>query len=107
MSDPGNAAQVRVVAEQLFEIWKSEQAKEGVKQRASWPAWLGVVLAVGGIVFSAGGRSSDMAAANTRIEKLEHRADGLEREKAQILDRLARIETKLDVVLEQRKAGGR
>lgn len=100
----GNEAQTRVIAEQLFEVWRTEQASQGDKQRASWPAWFGVMLGAIGIVFSAGSLRSDVATAATRIEKLEQRADGQDKATAQITDRLARIETKLDLVLERRKS---
>lgn len=103
MSDPGNAAQVRAVAEQLFAVWKAEQGDQATKQRASWPAWLGVVLAACGLIFSAGSLRSEVATATVRIDKLEERADGQDKAVAQITDRLARIETKLDLVLEHRK----
>lgn len=98
-SDPGNATQVRIVAHQLFQEWKAEQGK----QRASWPAWMALGLSIVGFVFSAGGLRSDVATANTRIEKLEQRADSAARGAGQVNDRLARIETKLDMALEKRK----
>lgn len=97
--DPGNAAQVRLVAHQLFQEWKAEQGK----QRAPWPAWAGLVLGGVGIVFSAGALRADVVTANNRIEKLEQRADGHDRTATQVNDRLARIETKLDLVLEKRR----
>ena len=103
MSDPGNAAQVRAVAEQLFEVWKAEQANMGEKQRASWPAWFGVLLGGISIVFAAGSLRSDVATATTRIEKVEQRLDSQDKATAQITDRLARIETKLDLVIERRR----
>lgn len=98
-NDPGNAAQVRLVEHQLFQEWKAEQGK----QRASWPAWTALGLSIVGIVFGAGSLRSDVATANTRIEKLEQRADGADRSASLANDRLARIETKLDLVLEKRK----
>lgn len=101
--DTGNAAQVRVVAEQLFEVWKNEQAQIGEKQRASWPAWVGVILGGISIVFAAGSLRSDVAAAAVKIDKLEQRADAQDVAAKQVTDRLARIETKLDLALEQRK----
>lgn len=99
----GNEAQTRVIAEQLFDVWKAEQASTVGKQRASWPAWLGVALSAIAIVFSAGSLRSDVATAAIRIDKLEQRADGQDKATAAITDRLARIETKLDLVLESRK----
>lgn len=98
-TDPGNAAQVRLVAHQLFQEWKAEQGK----QRASWPAWAGMMLGTAGIVFSAGSLRSDVATANVRIDKLEQRADAHDRTATQVNDRLARIETKLDLALEKRR----
>ncbi|HMO74101.1 MAG TPA: hypothetical protein PKD48_02025 [Sphingopyxis sp.] len=99
MTDPGNSEQVRKIAHQLFETWKSEQGR----QRASWPAWLALGLSGFGLVFSAGALRSDVATAHTRLEKLEHRADGTDRTATQVSDRLARIETKLDLALEKRR----
>lgn len=104
MTDPGNAAQVRAVAEQLFDVWRAEQASEGQKQRASWPAWIGVGIAVVGLIFSAGMVRTEMATATTRIDKLEQRADARDAAEKAMMDRLARIETKLDMALEERKA---
>jgi hypothetical protein len=109
MTDTGNAAQVRVIAEQLagqlFEAWRAEQAQLGEKQRASWPAWFGVMLGAISIVFAAGSLRSDVATATTRIDKLEQRADSQDTAGKQVTDRLARIETKLDLALEHRKGG--
>ena len=109
MTDIGNAAQVRAIAEQLagqlFEAWRAEQVQLGEKQRASWPAWLGLMLGAISIVFAAGSLRSDVAAAAVKIEKLEERADGQDAAGKQVTDRLARIETKLDLALENRKGG--
>lgn len=100
----GNEAQTRVIAQQLFDAWKAEQGLEG-KRVASWPAWLGVALAIVGIIFSAGSLRSEVATAQTRIQKVEERLDMQDRANVLINDRLARIETKLDLVLESRKDG--
>lgn len=103
MSDTGNAAQVRAVADQLFAAWEAKQEQKGERQRASWPAWLGLLLGAISIVFAAGALRSDVAAAAVKIEKLEQRADGQDAAAKQVTDRLARIETKLDLALERRK----
>lgn len=107
MSDRGlgNETQTRVIAEQLFAVWKAEQNSEGTKQRASWPAWLGVLLAIVGIIFSAGSLRSEVAANTIRVDKVEERLDNQDKSIAQITDRLARIETKLDLALEHQKGG--
>lgn len=95
----GNAAQVRAIIQQTIKA--AEMSRE--KQRASWPAWIALILSLFGITFSAGSLRSDVATASTRIDKLEHRADGQDRTASQVNDRLARIETKLDLALERRK----
>lgn len=99
MSDVGNAEMVRAVADQLYDAWEARQGKK----HASWPAWLGVGLSVAALIFGAGVLRSDVATATNRIEKLEVRADGQDRMTGSTNDRLARIETKLDLALEKRR----
>jgi len=91
----GNAAQVRVVAEQLFTIWEEKQGKH----RASWPAWLGLAISFAVMVFSAGVLRGDVASATDRSVKNESRIEILERDRAA----LARIEAKVDILMEERK----
>lgn len=105
MTDTGNAAQTRVIAEQLFAVWEAKRASENTKQRASWPAWLGLALTIITLIFSAGSLRSEFATQDTRISKVEERLDNQDRAIALITDRLARIETKLDLALDQRKGG--
>jgi hypothetical protein len=95
----GNAAQVRAIIEQTM---AAVEAGRG-KRWGSVPAWAALILSIVGIVFGAGSLRSDVANANDRIAKLERRADGQDRGAGQVNDRLARIETKLDVVLEKRR----
>ena len=95
----GNAAQVRAIIEQTLTAAELSRGKK----TASWPAWLGVGLSVAALIFGAGVLRSDVATANNRIEKLEHRADGQDRTTGTVNDRLARIETKLDLALEKRR----
>ena len=92
--DVGNPAQVRIIATQLFEVWKEDQGR----QRASWPAWGGLVLSLIGVVFVAGSLTQDVATANDRSSKNERRIEVLERDRAA----LARIEAKVDVLMEER-----
>lgn len=99
MAEDGNSAQVHIIANQMFDVW---EARHG-KKRASWPAWLGLGLSLIGIVFAAGSLRSDVATATTRIDKLEQRADAADRTATSVNDRLARIETKLDLALEKRR----
>lgn len=95
----GNAAQVRAIIEQTVSAVESSRGKRW----GSLPAWAALILSIGGIAFSAGTLSGSLATANTRIDKLETRADGQDRTATNVNDRLARIETKLDLALEKRR----
>ena len=95
----GNAAQVRAIIQQTVAAVEEGRGK----QRASWPAWTALALSVFGIIFAAGSLRSDVATASTRIEKLEQRADGQDKTATSVNERLARIETKLDLALEKRR----
>lgn len=69
----------------------------------SLPAWGALVISLAALAFSAGTLRSELATAQSRLGKLEQRADGQVREANQVNDRLARIETKLDLALERRQ----
>ena len=94
-SDPGNAATVRIIAGQLFEEWETRQGNK----RASWPAWFGLGISIAAMIFAAGVLRSDVAAASDRSIKNERRIEALERDRAA----LARIEAKVDILMEERK----
>lgn len=96
----GNDAQVRIIAEQLFEVWKTEQARIA-KERGRWfgsniAGWVSVtVMVIGTIVAGAG--TYDLALdASERSIKNESAIAAI---KADTGDRLARIETKLDLII--------
>lgn len=95
----GNAAQVRAIIEQTVSAVEASRGKSW----GSLPAWAALVISVVGIGFSAGALRGDVASANTRIEKLEQRADGQDKTATSVNERLARIETKLDLALEKRR----
>ncbi|MEW4468994.1 hypothetical protein AB1K62_14300 [Parasphingorhabdus sp. JC815] len=69
----------------------------------SLPAWGALVISLAALAFSAGTLRSELATAQSRLAKLEQRADIQSRAGNQVNDRLARIETKLDLVLEERR----
>ncbi|WOF44382.1 hypothetical protein KNJ79_05465 [Sphingopyxis indica] len=80
-NDPANAAQVKVIAEQMLDVWEARQGKKN----ASWPAWGGLVLSVLGIAYMAGGLSGDVAIAKTdaaaaraKVEAVDTRLSRLE-----------------------------
>lgn len=100
----GDGAQTRIIAEQLFATWKAQQELEAKATRrwlggnvAGWLASLSVI--VGAIV--AGASTYDLASdANARSVRNENTIATM---KADNGDRLARIETKIDLMMEDRK----
>jgi hypothetical protein len=100
---PESAAQseaVRIVAEQLFTVWKAEQEREAKANRrfigSNLSGWLAAfVIFVGGI--TAGVSTYNLAQeANARSVRNETAITVL---KADNGDRLARIETKIDMMM--------
>ena len=104
MADSGNDAQVRAIAEQLFATWKVDQERE-LKHTRRWfggnlAGWLGAgALAVSAIAASA--KMHDLADdANARSISNEQSIATI---RADASDRLARIETKIDLMMEERR----
>lgn len=95
----GNAVQVRAIIEQTI---STVEATRG-KRWGSVPAWAALIISIGGIAFTAGSLSGDVATATNRIDKLEQRADAQDRTASSVAERLGRIETKLDLALEKRR----
>lgn len=94
-SDPGNKSQVRIIAGQLFEEWETRQGNK----RASWPAWGGLIMSILGMAYIAGSLVGDVAEANTRSIENRQKIEALERQSSAI----ARIEAKVDILMEERK----
>jgi hypothetical protein len=96
----GNEAQVRIIAEQLFEVWKTEQARIA-KERGRWfgsniAGWVSVTVVVIGTVAAGFGTYNLALDASARSIKNESAIATI---KADTGDRLARIETKLDLII--------
>lgn len=106
MTDPhgtGNAAQTRIIAEQLFEVWKAEQVREAKDSRRWWQSnaagWATIVLAIGTLIATGKGVHDLADDANARSIRNETAIVNM---RVSNSDRLARIETKLDRILEER-----
>ncbi len=103
MPSSGNEAQVRAIAEQLFETWKADQDR-AAKENRRWfggniAGWLGA-LAVLVSAIAVGAKTHDLANdANARSIANERSIASM---KADTSDRLARIETKIDLLMETR-----
>lgn len=91
----GNAAQVRAIIEQTVAALEKTRSK----QRASWPAWAGMVGSLVALIFGAGILRSDIAVAKEKTDKNETRIEALERDRAI----LARIEEKVNILMDERR----
>lgn len=104
----GNAEAVRAIAEQLFEVWKAEQAREA-KERGRWfgsniAGWVSVTVVVLGTIVAGVGTYNLALDASARSIKNETAIAAI---KADTSDRLARIETKIDLMIDERGENGR
>lgn len=94
----GNESQNRIIARQMFAAWSEEQEARRTKLSGSLPAWIACVLSLLGLAWSAAVISSDVSENRRRIEALEIKQDKTATDSTQVLDRLARIEAKLDIM---------
>lgn len=103
MTGIGNSEQTRIVAEQLFAVWEEKQRRAEKESRRWWQSnasgWVAMfVLAVGAIA-AASNIQNIASAADARSIKNERDIDEMRVVNA---DRLARIETKVDRLLEDK-----
>lgn len=103
----GDAAMVRTIAEQLFSVWKQEQLEEQRKAEKESRRWLSsnvggwltaLVVVLGGITT---GVSTYTLARDANMRSIANESKIAEI-KADANDRLARIETKIDLIMEER-----
>lgn len=99
----GNSEMVRTVAEQLFQVWKAEQAREAKDARRWWQSnasgWAAIAIMVVSAIVTASNIHSLAKDANSRSIKNESAIVAM---RVSNSDRLARIETKVDRILEDR-----
>ena len=100
----GNEEMVRVVAEQLFKTWKSEQEREAKDSRRWWQSnaagWGGLAVLIISLVLAANNIST---IANSAEARSIQNTDAIIAMRVSNSDRLARIETKVDRILEDRQ----
>lgn len=102
MTDEANEAAVRRIAKQLFDVWEAKQAEKQDKVPGSWPAWLALVLSAGALIWAGGGHQWQITDNTRRIEAVEVRQAAQATDNQQVLQRLASIEAKLDLITEER-----
>ena len=98
----GNEAQARIIARQLFDIWKAENGEQRSRWYASAPAWMALFISVAGAIWMGGVQAQVVDSNSRRIDALEKN----EREDAsgqqQMLQRMASMEAKIDLLIEER-----
>lgn len=100
----GNSETVRIIADQLFDIWQERQAREARENRKWWQSnaagWVSIGVVVFGLIAAASNIHNIATDANARSIKNEADIVAM---KVSNSDRLARIEEKVDRILEERK----
>src|SRR5688572_13686101 len=108
MAETGNDAQVRTVAEQLFDVWQSRQEAEQ-KLRSRWvgsaPAWIACVLSVIAVFWQAGVTTQSISDTIRRVDGIEAYLREKDREDKLTMQQLARIEAKVDLAIGDRRGG--
>lgn len=99
VTDP-NEASARKIARQLFSIWSEEQEAKRSRLSGSLPAWIACVLSLAAVIWNAAVISGDVSENSRRIDKIEVEQQRQATDNRQIIERMARIEAKLDIVLE-------
>ncbi len=99
----GDEAQLTTISNQLFDVWEARQAAKQSKLRGSWPAWAAFGLSIGAIVWAGGSHQRQIADNTRRIEAVEDDQRKNTTDGQKVLERLASIEAKLDLITEERK----
>jgi len=102
MTDEANEAAARRIAKQLFDIWEAKQAEKQQKVPGSWPAWIAMVLSAAALIWAGGGHQWQITDNTRRIEAVEDRQAKQAAGNEEVLQRLASIEAKLDLITEER-----
>lgn len=100
--DP-NRSQVRIIAEQMLEVWDTRQESKRSRFTASVPAWIACALSLSTLIYVAGGMGATVNSNTNRIDKLEAVQVQQTRDDIDRSDRLARIEAKVDLLVEGTK----
>lgn len=103
MTDPANEAHLTTIGNQLFDIWEARQSAKQSKVPGSWPAWIAIVLSSAALIWAGGGHQWQITDNTRRIVAVEDRQAAQATDNQQVLQRLASIEAKLDLITEERK----
>jgi hypothetical protein len=97
----GNDSQNRRIANQLFDVWEERRGSKWLNGSA--PAWIACALSLAAVLWNAAIISGNVAENTRRIDAVETEQQRAAGDSRQVIERMARIEAKLDIVLEDRK----
>jgi len=104
--EDANQTQTRVIAEQIFTIWEEKQKRKSMLH-GSLPAWVACALSLLAVIWQAAITSSNVEENRRRIEVVEAQLIQQATDNRGVIDRLARIEAKLDLLSGDEKGSGR
>lgn len=101
----GNEAQVRAIANSLFESWQAHQEAETKRKNLIYgaiPAWVACVLSVTAVLWQAAITTQRVNETMRRVEQLERNDQERSREDKATTQQLARIEAKMDLIIDEK-----
>jgi uncharacterized protein YlxW (UPF0749 family) len=104
----GNDAQVRAIADSLFDSWQANQDAENKRRTliyGSIPAWVACALSITAVLWQAAITTQQVAETTRRVEQLERSDQEQSREDKATTQQLARIEAKMDLIINERGEG--
>lgn len=99
----GNESQNRKIADQLFTTWTEEQTRTAKRWAGSLPAWVACILSIGLLIWNAAVISVNVAQNTRRIDQIEANERQNDGDNRQLIDRMARIEAKVDIIIAEKK----
>ena len=104
MTGLGNGEQTRIIAEQLFAVWDEKQKRAEKESRRWWQSnasgWFAIAVILIGAIVTASNIQSTATAADVRSKNNEAAIIEMRVTNA---DRLGRIESKVDRLLESKE----
>jgi hypothetical protein len=100
----GNEEQSRLIGEQLFDVWVSRQDRKSPRWHGSLPAWIACVLSIGLLIWNAAVISGNVADNTRRISQIESDQRDATHANSNMIDRMARIEAKIDIIVQEKKS---
>lgn len=99
----GDEEMVRTIIEQVADTLEARRKREEGRIKASWPAWLALTLSIAAAIFAAGILRSDVAQAMQKSEDNRRDITSIQAGVGDQRAALARIETNINILMDERK----